>query len=189
MLLEKLEEKEKKIQQLSNDLSRFMITQKKTEEDFQKQIEDARRIPMLNWNFKIEKLMSKSFWRSLPMITHGYRFVVQLDLSKKFISGERGIIVEFNATQGDLDDELEWPVRMKFNYKVLNNCGDNLFVGIWTGQWYSVSTPMPPTDWDPFCPDDAIPVSKALPKLYDDTLYFNIGNTLISYDTSMSTLY
>ena len=77
-LLVKLKEKEKKIQQLSDDLSRFMITQKKTEEAFQKQIEDARRIPMLNLNFKIENLknlMGKSSWRS-PMITHRYRFVI-----------------------------------------------------------------------------------------------------------------
>ena len=180
-LLEKLEEKEKKIQQLSDDLSRFMITQKKTEEDFQKQIQDSRRIPMLNLNFKIENLknlMGKSSWTSPPMITHGYRFVVELDLSKNFIGGERGIIVKFGAIQGDLDDELKWPVRMKFNYEVLNNYGGTLFVGIWTGPLFKVIEHRL-ISLNLVCPDDAIPVSKVLPKLCDGTLYFNIAKALI----------
>ena len=181
-LLEQLEEKEKKIQQLSNDLSRFMTTQKKTEEDFQKQIQDARRIPMRNLNFKIENLknlLSKSSWTSPPMITHGYRFVVELDFSRNFRSGERGITVDFKAIQGYLDHELEWPVHMKFNYEVLNNYGDTLFVSIWTGRLYKFASRPRRIDCSKFCPDDSIPVSKVLPKLHDCTLYFNIVNALI----------
>ena len=180
-LLEILEEKEKKIQQLSDDLSRFMITQKKTEETFQKQIQEARRIPMLNLNFKIENfkdLMGRSYLRSPPMITHRYRFVVHLDLSSNFRSGERGIIVDFDAIQGDLDRELNWPVRMKFNYEVLNNYGDNLFVGIWTGHLLEFNNAAGRC-LSTFCPHDSIPVSKVLPKLYDSALYFNIVNALI----------
>ena len=178
-LLVKLEEKEKKIQQLSVDLSRFMITQNKTEEAFQKQIQDARIIRMLNLNFKIEnlkKLMGISYWRSPPMITHGYRFVVELDLSRTFRNGGRGITVDFDALQGDLDRELEWPVHMKLNYEVLNNYGDTLFVGIWKGYFQCVGVCREVVQ---FCPDDAIPVSKVLPKLYDSALYFNIVNALI----------
>ena len=182
-MLVKLEEKEKKIQQLSDDLSRFMITQKKTEEDFQKEIQDARRIPMLNLNFKIDNfknLMGKYCWRSPPMITHGYRFVVELYLSNKFKNGERGIFLDFEAFQGDLDDELKWPVCLKFNYEVLNNYGETLFVGIWTGHLYKFDAQCVSGDLcGTFCSDDAIPVSKILPKLYDGTLYFNIVNVLI----------
>ena len=181
-LLVNLEEKEKKIQQLSDDLSRFMITQKKTEEAFQKQIEDARRIPMLNLNFKIENfknLIGIYSWRSSPMITHRYRFVVELDLSKKFRSGERGIIVHFDAIQGDLDRELKWPVRMKFNYEVSNSYGETLFVGSWTDSLYKFNALCIRISPWRICPDDSIPVPKVLPKLYDGTLYFNIVNALI----------
>ena len=182
-LLEKLEEKEKKIQQLSDDLSRFMITQKKTEEAFQKQIQDARLIPMLNLNFKIanfKNLIGKYSWTSPPMITHGYRFVVKLYFSDNCRSGEREITVDCDATQGDLDHELNWPVRMKFNYEVLNNNGDNLFVGIWTGHLFKLDIGTERVIYSStFCPDDAIPVSKVLPKLYDGALYFNIVNSLI----------
>ena len=53
-LLRELEEKEMKIQQLRDDLSRLAIAQNTTVKSLQRQIQDAKMIPMLNANFKIE---------------------------------------------------------------------------------------------------------------------------------------
>ena len=144
-----------------------------------KQIE---KVPVLAHSFVIEHFelqLGTSNWRSPTFYTHdhGYKYVVEINLSKTFQNRAKGMDIEFNHRYGECDAQLKWPVRVDFTFDLCNAEGQKLYNSTYSAEWEKriLSTIHSST----YCSQHAIPLSRLVPYVRDGGLHFNITNTTI----------
>jgi hypothetical protein len=75
-------------------------------------------------NFREEKAKDKlSDWKSPPMYTHpgGYKFCIGIDANGCSNSRGKSVNVELWKMPGEYDDQLRWPVTVKFTLELINH--------------------------------------------------------------------
>lgn len=77
-------------------------------------------------NFSLEKMRDKPCdWKSPAMHTHvrGYKFCIGVDASGNVYGCKNAIGLVMYAMQGEFDDELKWPIKVKFSIELINQRG------------------------------------------------------------------
>ncbi len=91
-------------------------------------------------NYTIEKTRDKPCdWKSPAMHTHvrGYKFCIGVDASGSVYGCENAIGLVMYAMQGEFDDELKWPIKVKFSIELINQRGsENLRRSEMSSLWY-----------------------------------------------------
>ena len=173
--------KQKLDQQRHDEIEEKMLTTKLSLLDPTGEKSTKKASP-LNHNFVIEHFelqIGTRSWKSPSMYTrdHGYKFIVEIDLSKKFPNGEKAMDIEFTLQRGRYDDDLNWPVRVDFSWELYNDHAQKLYNSTYSTDWtkyYSTYSSLLSS-----CSQYAIPLSKVLPFLHNDKLYFNISHITV----------
>lgn len=130
-------------------------------------------------SFVIKNFMMQwgsSDWKSPAMYTYknGYKFHVEIDMSKSFHNGEKGMDIDFVRDSGVYDKMLKLPVRLDFTYDLYSESGECLYSNTCSADWkeyFLLSTRCCPI----YCSEDAIPLNKLTPFIQDN-LHFIISN-------------
>lgn len=109
---------------------------------------------------------------------HGYRFVVDFDLSRCFKGGPQGLMTEIHTVEGQFDEYLKWPLQVEFTNEFMNTQRHVLHSSKWSG-WLTKPGEARPDLLRPYCLDDVVAMSELLPNINDHVLCFNVTNIVI----------
>ena len=123
---EKLEQQRKKFKEQLQQQER---KQNEKLEHNKTRLETLERLCGLNWKFTMENFSAEKArdrineWKSPPMYTHvcGYKFCVGIDANGFGESRGESVNVNLWAMKGEYDDQLKWPVMVKFTIELVNH--------------------------------------------------------------------
>ena len=126
----KLQEQERKLQEQEEKFEEMLVVQRKESEEkmkeFKTEIANLEKMCGVFWSFTMENFrgerskVKNNGWKSPPRYTHvcGYKFCIGIG------TRGNGVNVDLWAMKGEYDDQLKWPVTVRFTLELINHFED-----------------------------------------------------------------
>ena len=180
-----------------NTLAQIQALKATEKEEFRRSCGLSRKFTMEGFNEQkaaISKSLSgsKCGWHSPPMYTRqcGYKFRIGIDANGFRDSYGKSVNVELWKMEGEYDDQLKWPVKVKLTLELINHFenGENKICTLTKTyrKWDSYVAPaflnVPDEDYYHFISHSELPLNPATRThfLKDDALHFKITQITIT---------